>query len=130
MKHLTYIPLFLLLTLASCRGVKYIPVETVRQDTVYRNQVQRDSIYRRDSIHIHQRGDTVHVEKYRYLFVDKLKRDTLYIHRTDTIPVTVQVDKPLTPWQQMQMQAGRLALALLVLAPAVAVLRRGIKPRA
>ena len=64
----------------SCRSVKYVPVEKVRRDTLYINKVRRDSIVKYDSVHVRDKGDTVWLEKYRYLFVDKWRTDTLYVN--------------------------------------------------
>lgn len=106
----------ILLTLAiwSCKSGRYIPVETVRTDSIYINQVQRDSIYRHDSIYIREKGDTVWVEKYKYLFVDKLRHDTLYLSRTDSIRVPYPVEKELTRWQQMKLELGGWAFGIII----------------
>lgn len=98
----------------SCRSVKYVPVETVRTDSIYINQVRCDSIYRRDSIYIRDKGDTVWVEKYKYLFVDKLRHDTLYLSRTDSIRVPYPVEKELTRWQQMKLELGGWAFGIII----------------
>ena len=70
------------LLLSGCRTTeKIVEVEKVRIDTTYITQVQRDSIVRHDSIYLHEymRGDTVYVEKTRWLRVieDRLRVDTL-----------------------------------------------------
>ena len=74
----------------SCLSVKYVPVETVKTDSIYINKILRDSVYQRDSIYIHDKGDTIFVEKYQYLYVDKLIQDTLYISRADSIQIPYQ----------------------------------------
>ena len=56
----------------SCRSVKYVPVETVKTDSVYVNKVQRDSIRLQDSIFVFVKGDTVRIEKYKYLYRDRV----------------------------------------------------------
>lgn len=98
-----------------------MPVETVRTDSIYINQVQRDSIYRRDSIYIRDKGDTVWVEKYKYLFVDKLRHDTLYLNRTDSIRVPYPVEKELTRWQQMKLELGGWAFGIIITAALIIV---------
>lgn len=107
--------------ICSCRSVKYVPVETVKTDSIYINQVQRDSIYRLDSIYIRDKGDTVWVEKYKYLFVDKLRHDTLYINRTDSIRVPYPVEKELTRWQQMKLELGGWAFGIIITAALIIV---------
>ena len=109
--------LTILLTLAicSCRSVRYVPVETVRSDTLYLNKVQRDSIRLVDSIYVREAGDTVTVEKYRYLYRDRLVHDTLYVTRTDSVQVPYPVEKSLTKWQQFKMRVGGWAVGLVAL---------------
>ena len=75
-------------------------------DSIYRQLMQRDSIYYRDSIYIKEKGDTVtyYIERLRYaykiktdtIYTYKLKRDTVYAVRTDSIRVTVPtyIEKP------------------------------------
>lgn len=106
---------FLLIsTLWSCQSVKYVPVETVRTDSIYINQVQRDSIYRHDSIYIREKGDTVWMEKYKYIYRDKIVRDTMYINRTDTIRESYPVEKELTHWQQIKLELGGWAFGIII----------------
>ena len=63
---LVEIILFCLLT--SCRTqIKYVPVETIRTDSVFFNSVRIDSVLIHDSISIIQRGDTVAEYRYRYI---------------------------------------------------------------
>lgn len=107
--------------ICSCRSVKYVPVETVKTDSIYINQVQRDSIYRLDSIYIRDKGDTIWVEKYKYLFVDKLRHDTLYINRIDSIRVPYPVEKELTRWQQMKLELGGWAFGIIITAALIIV---------
>ena len=86
--------------LVSCRSVKYVPVETIKTDSIYVNKIQRDSIHRLDSIFVLVKGDTVRVEKYKYLYRDRLVRDTLRVVERDTIREPYPVEKQLTRWQQ------------------------------
>lgn len=106
----------LLLTLAmwSCKSGRYIPVETVRTDSIYINLVQRDSIYRHDSIYIREKGDTVWMERYKYVYRDKVVHDTMYVNRTDTIREPYPVEKELTRWQQMKLELGGWAFGIII----------------
>lgn len=106
--------MLLIPAICSCRSVKYVPVETVKTDSIYISNVLRDSIYRLDSIYIRDKGDTVWVEKYKYLFVDKLRHDTLYLSRTDSIRVPYPVEKELTRWQQMKLELGGWAFGIII----------------
>lgn len=115
MRELFYI-LTILLTSAicSCRSVQYVPVETVRLDSIYINKVQRDSIYERDSIYIRDKGDTVFVEKYKYKYIDKFKRDTMYVTKVDSIQVPYPVEKKLTKWQSIKIELGGWAFGIII----------------
>lgn len=110
MKGNIVISLLAFLLLVSCRNIQYVPVETVRFDTTYINKVQRDSIYKFDSIYVRDKGDTVWLERYKYLFVDKTVHDTIYINRTDSVQVPYPVEKKLTRWQQFRLDVGGYAI--------------------
>lgn len=105
----------LLFVICSCRTVKYIPVETIKVDTTYINKLQRDSIYMLDSVYVKEIGDTVLIEKYKYLYRDKLVRDTMYISKADSIQVPYPVEKELTRWQQFRMDFGGWAMCIVVI---------------
>lgn len=113
-------PLMCLLVFCSCK-TKYVPVETVKIDTIYINKLQRDSIYMYDSVFVKDKGDTVFVEKYKYLYRDKLVRDTLYINRTDSVQVPYPVEKELTKWQQFRMDFGGWAIGIVIITILVVV---------
>ena len=113
------------LLLTGCKTV-YVPVETVLKDTIYISKKVTDSVWverlTHDSIYIHEKGDTVLVEKwhteYRDRWRDRLLTDTVYQHECDTIRevFTNEVEKPLTWWQQTRMDIGGWAvLALSIL---------------
>ena len=104
--------------LCGCRQMQYVPVVTVLHDSIYIAQVQRDSILRYDSIYVRDAGDTVWLEKYKYLYRDRVRVDTLVSVRTDTVSVPVPVERKLTRWERVKLEAGGYALvigALLVL---------------
>lgn len=115
-RYITLAPFMcLLFVIYSCRTVKYVPVETVKVDTTYINKLQRDSIYMLDSVYVKEKGDTVLIEKYKYLYRDKLVRDTLYMAKTDSIQVPYSVEKELTRWQQFRMDFGGWAMCIVVI---------------
>ena len=112
---LVVIILFCFLT--SCRTqIKYVPVETIRTDSVFFNSVRIDSVLIHDSISIIQRGDTVAEYRYRYIYRYKDRVDTLYINRTDSIqvPYPVEIEKKLTLWQQTKIKFGGWAIAVII----------------
>lgn len=104
--------------LLSCKSVKYIPVVTTKIE--YRDNFVRDSIFRYDSIFVKDKGDTLILEKFRYLYKNRIVKDSIFINDTIRVsyPVEVikQVKAPLTNWQSFQIWCGRFALFALLLA--------------
>ncbi len=100
--------------ISSCRSVKYVPVETASIDTVYLNRTLRDSVRLVDSVYIKERGDTVWMERVRHLYRDRTLRDTVYVSRTDSVRVPYPVERELTPWQRVKMEAGGCAMAAVL----------------
>jgi hypothetical protein len=113
--------IILVTTLCSCRSGKYVPIETVRTDSIYINQVQRDSIYQHDSIYIREKGDTVWMEKYKYIYRDKIVRDTMYFNQTDTIREPYPVEKELSRWQQIKLELGGWAFGIIIAAALIII---------
>ena len=104
--------------LYSCKSVKYIPVETTKIE--YRDNLVKDSIFRYDSVFVREKGDTMILQKFRYLYKNRIIKDSIFINDTirDPYPVEVvkQVKAPLTSWQNFQIWCGRIALFSLLLA--------------
>ncbi len=100
---------------SACQTVRYVPVETVRTDTLYQKVVQRDSIHVHDSVTIREKGDTVMIEHWRTQWRDRLLRDTVYRSRIDTIQVPYPVERKLTKWQSFCIDYGKLTLGASVL---------------
>lgn len=113
---LYFMAMLVLLAMAvtSCRSVRYVPVETVKHDSVYVGKVVRDSVFVKDSVLV-VKGDTVTEYRWKYVFKYKDRTDTLYVSRTDTIRVPYPVEAKLTKWQQFKMEAGGYAIALAVI---------------
>lgn len=116
------------LLLSGCRTTeKIVEVEKVRTDTTYITQVQRDSIVRHDSIYLHEymRGDTVYVEKTRWLRVieDRLRVDTLYRLSIDTLRQEVYVERKPTLLEKSGYRLQGAAFLILMGAFAWLVIR-------
>lgn len=112
----TIIYCVILLTLAicsSCRSVKYVPVETVRVDSLYLTIHERDSIHIKDSIYIREKGDTVFVERWRTQYRDRGRTDTLYVDRVREVQVPYPVEKELTWWQEVKINFGDFSLGII-----------------
>ena len=111
------------LMIVSCRSVKYVPVETAKTDSVYVNKVQRDSIRLQDSIFVFVKGDTVRIEKYKYLYRDRVVVDTVRLVERDSVQVPVPVEKPLTRWQKWKLDLGGFAMAAILALLAFGIFR-------
>lgn len=113
------IPCIMLSLLAGCKAVQYVPVETVRTDSVYVDRFQRDSIYQRDSVYINRwtAGDTVYQDKivYKYIYRDKVKYDTVAILRSDTVRIPFPVDRELSKWEQIRLDVGGWAIGVVII---------------
>ena len=119
--------------LAGCKTKeRVVSVEHQKTDTLWQTQVQRDSIYIIDSTYIYEwtDGDTVHItrDRWKTRYVERVKRDTVYRSRTDTVNVareTVrEVPRRLTWWQQVRLSLGTIALIGAALWLAVRAFRR------
>lgn len=110
---------FLLIGLGACRSVQYVPVESVRHDSVVTILHHRDSIYQHDSVYIKEKADTLLIERWHTRWRDRVSHDTLYISKTDTIRVPVPVERRLSKSERTYITIGKWsvgAVAGLVLA--------------
>lgn len=116
---LVIISFILLSSLAGCKSVQHVPVETVRTDSVYVDRYLRDSIYQRDSVFINRwtAGDTVYQDKvvWKYVYRDKVKYDTVAILRSDTVRVPYPVERKLTRWEQFRLDVGGWAIGIVII---------------
>lgn len=95
----------LFLCLCGCR-TEYVPVESVRYDSLFFHQIVKDSVYMRDSVYVKDSGDTIFEYKYKYLYVYKDRVDTLYIERVREKEIPYPVERPLTWWGKVKMDFG------------------------
>lgn len=127
MKRLIYILIVFLtsgICFTSCRSI-YVPIETVKHDSIYISKVLHDSIYQRDSIYVDRKGDTVLIYKDRYLYKYKNLVDTMYVIRIDSIQVPFPVERELSWWQSVKVQVGEIAIGIIIgLIIIIALLRR------
>ncbi len=113
------VAVFGLLLLTGCTTTKYVPVETVRIDTMKVTKYERDSIYIHDSTIVREKGYTMLIEKWHTRWRDRWMHDTVYQSRVDSIPKPYPVEKrvpaELTWWQQTRLHLANILLyALLV----------------
>ena len=105
--------------LTGCKSVQYVPVETVRTDSVYVDRYQRDSIYQRDSVFVNRwmAGDTIYQDKvvWKYVYRDKVRYDTVSILRSDSVSVPYPVERRLTKWEQIRLDVGGWAIGVVII---------------
>ena len=118
---LTYLVAVLLVLIAlicgGCSTTKYVPVETIKRDTVYQSKIEHDSVYLHDSVYVKewQKGDTIFRDRDRWhtKYVEKEVHDTLYQSKTDSIAVPYPVEKELTWWEKKKIEFGELAMVVM-----------------
>lgn len=117
--YLLFITALLAWLLIGCTTTKYVPVVEHKTDTLLKYSTTRDSIYVHDSIHVHEKGDTVRIECWHTRWRDRWRYDTIYISKTDSVPkpypVEVEVPAQLTWWQQARMHVGGIVIFLLII---------------
>ena len=116
MKQLIIIAIFLMVGIwfTSCKSIQYVPVETVKTNTEYRDRLQRDSIHIKDSVLMFIKGDTVFRDRWHTEYRDKLIRDTINITDTIKTEVPYPVEKKLTRWQAFKMDVGGIAIGAII----------------
>lgn len=97
--------------LSSC-SYRYIPVESVRHDSGFYSKMVKDSIFVRDSLFVREKGDTVFVDKFKYIYKTHVKTDTCFITRRDSVPYPVE--KPLSRWEKAKMDTGGYLIVVIV----------------
>ena len=104
---------------SSCTTTKYVPMPEYHTDTLRVVKVQHDSLVLKDSVYIHDKGDTVLIEKWHTQYRDRWRTDTVYQSKRDSIPYPVEVIKEvpakLTWWQQTRLHLANIVLWLLAL---------------
>ena len=103
--------------LSSCGALRK-QIETVYvRDTTYISKVQVDSVFKRDSIFVKEKNDTIYVYKEKVRDRYRLLRDTIYQHSVDSMYVDkvreVKVEKQLSAWQRFKLR-GFWVLAAMV----------------
>lgn len=101
-----------ILAMCSCTRTIYVPQVSVEHDSIYLHTHSRDSIVVRDSVTIREKGDTVWLERWRIEYRDRIRTDTAYIERRDSIAVPYPVERKLSRYERLYMSAGRVAVPL------------------
>lgn len=107
--------LFLFLFLCSCR-TEYVPIESVKYDSIFFAKLIRDSVYVSDSVYIRDRGDTVYKYKNKYVYVYKDRVDTFFVYRDKEIQVPVPVERKLSWWERVKINFGGWVMLIVFIA--------------
>lgn len=107
--------LFLFLFLCGCR-TEYVPVESVRYDSLFFTKFFRDSVYVKDSTHVRERGDTVFWYRLKFVFMNKSVTDTVFMERVREVDVPVMVERKLSWWERQKVDYGGWAMLIIVAA--------------
>lgn len=126
-----FIAVCIIFALTSCTKKVYVPVETIKENVVYRTDTLKqvttryDSIYVRDSVSLMQRNDTVFLTKYKDQVKYLYRTDTVYSAKNDSVNVYIEkptpyevevvkhIENPLKWWQKTLMWLGVAFFALL-----------------
>lgn len=120
----------LIAMLLSCRAETVVERTVARTDTV--RVLTKDSVRVLDSIFVAQylQGDTVYIVKDRWHATERVRIDTVYKARTDTIVWRETVERPaerrLAAWEKVLMWAGGVSLTALVVVIGVWWYRRKV----
>lgn len=109
--------ILLSIILCGCASTKYVEVPVPQVKIEYRDRTSIDTLIQNDSIIIKEKGDTIFLEKYKYLYRTKEVKDTVNVTDTITTIKTVEVVKEvnkLHTWQIILMVLGGAGIALLV----------------
>lgn len=105
--------ILLVSAICSCSRVQYVPVETVRRDSIDRIVERHDSIHVTDSVTVTLRGDTVWRDRWRTVYRTTARRDTIYRETRDTVAVPYPVEARPTLAQRI---TDGIATALIIAA--------------
>lgn len=110
--------ILLSIILCGCASTKYVEVPVPQVKIEYRDRTSIDTLIQNDSIIIKEKGDTIFLEKYKYLYRTKEVKDTVNVTDTITTIKTVEVVKEvnkLHTWQKILMALGGVGIAGIAL---------------
>lgn len=115
MKH--FIIICTLISLIGCTTTKYVEVPIEKTKIEYKDRLSIDTVIQHDSTIITMLGDTVYLEKYKYIYKVKELRDTINITDTTTVAKPIEVVKEINKlytWQIILMVLGGVSIIILV----------------
>ena len=90
-----------------------------QHDTTYVQSVKVDSVFRKDSVFVKEKGDTVFIYKERIRDRYVFRHDTLRLVKVDSVAVErvkeVKVEKPLSAWKSAKIWAFWWLVAAVLL---------------
>ena len=111
------ITILLIAIFCSCASTKYVEVPIERTKIEYKDRLSIDTVIQHDSTIITMLGDTVYLEKYKYIYKVKELRDTINITDTTTVTKPIEVVKEINKlytWQIILMVLGGISIIILV----------------
>lgn len=114
--------LLILACLAGCTRTVYEPVERVKTEMETVTRWRTDTVIQGDTRFIYIKGDTVIDWRDRWRDRTTQVHDTLYVERTDSVPVPYPVERELSHWERTKVDYGGYAMVLLGAVIAVAVI--------
>ena len=115
--------LLFLLFLCGCK-TEYVPIESVRYDSVMIEKLMRDSVFVRDSVYLKEEGDTIYKYKDRFVYVYKNRVDTFFAEKIREVQVPVPVERKLTWWERVKLNYAEWVIAVLVAIALIYALRQ------
>lgn len=116
MKWYHYLVLLLVLYFFCGCNTQYVPIESVRYDSLFFGKLIRDSVYMRDSVYVRDRGDTVFKYQNKYLYVYKDRVDTFFVYRDKEVQVPVPVERKLSRWEKVKIDYGGWVMLIVFIA--------------
>lgn len=110
-------------SLCGCKSIQYVPVETIKTDSIYISKVLVDSVYTRDSVYLEAKGDTIFKQEFKYIYKYKSLADTIYSIKVDSIRVPFPVEKQLSRWEKIKLDMGGIAIGGIVVLIALIVFK-------
>lgn len=111
------ITILLIAIICSCAPTKYVKVPIEKTKIEYKDRLSIDTVIQHDSTIITMLGDTVYLEKYKYIYKVKELRDTINITDTTTVTKPIEVVKEINrlyTWQIVLMVLGGISIIILV----------------
>lgn len=111
------ITILLIAIFCSCASTKYVEVPIEKTKIEYKDRLSIDTVIQHDSTIITMLGDTVYLEKYKYIYKVKELRDTINITDTTTVTKPIEVVKEINKlytWQIVLMVLGGVSIIILV----------------